>query len=161
MTRHIFVFLSFLLVVTSCDDSRIYEKNVEISDKTWIADSVVHFSFQITDSRKSYNLYYNLRNSISYPFQNIYVNYTLEDTLGNELATELVNQNLFHPKTGKPFGDGLGDIFDHQFKLLENYRFNQPGAYRVKLQQFMRRDSLPEIISVGIRVEEFKREGEG
>ena len=64
-----------------------------------------------------------------------------------------MNYNLFDPKTGEPFGNGLGDVFDHQFLLLENYKFERPGPYNFKLQQYMRMDSLPEVLSAGIRVE--------
>ncbi|GAA0891458.1 hypothetical protein GCM10009122_11370 [Fulvivirga kasyanovii] len=154
MIKQASIILLFLISgLTACDSNRIYEENIDLENKTWIADSSLTFQFQIKNQDKKYNLYYNLRNSVSYPFQNIYVNYTLEDTLGNKIATELVNKDLFHPKTGKPYGDGLGDIFDHQFPLLEDYEFEQAGTYRLKLEQFMRRDSLPEILSVGVRVE--------
>lgn len=147
------IFLSLLLGLWACDNSRVYEENIEMENKTWVADSALNFEFQIDDPEQAYNLYYNLRNSASYPFQNIYVIYTLKDTLGHQLDSMLVNKNLFHPKTGKPYGSGLGDIFDHKFQLLQNYRFDKAGAYRLKLQQFMRRDSLPEILAVGVRVE--------
>lgn len=150
-------FIVFLIVVVlgfwACDSNRVYEENIEMENKTWVADTTLNFQFQIDEREQAYNLYYNLRNSLSYPFQNIYVNYTLEDTLGNQLASELINKDLFHPKTGKPYGSGLGDVFDHQFVILNNYQFENPGVYRLKLQQFMRRDSLPEVIAVGVRVE--------
>lgn len=159
MIKLTFVFLLFVsLVFTACDSGRIHEENVEMEDRIWIADSSVNLEFQIKDPKQHYDLLYNLRNSISYPFQNIYINYTLEDTLGNTLAADLINKDLFHPKTGKPYGDGLGDVFDHQFMLLEDYQFDHAGTYNIKLQQFMRRDSLPEIISVGIRVQKAKKE---
>lgn len=154
MIKQVLIILLFLISgLTACDSNRIYEENIDLENKTWIADSSVSFQFQIKNPENKYNLYYNLRNTISYPFQNIYVNYTLEDTLGNKIAGELINKDLFHPKTGKPYGDGLGDIFDHQFPLLEDYQFEKAGAYRITLEQFMRRDSLPEILSVGVRVE--------
>lgn len=159
MINQAFIILLFLVSgLVACDSDRIFEENIELNNKIWIADSSVSFQFQIKNPDKKYNLYYNLRNTVSYPFQNIYVNYTLEDTLGNQIATELVNKDLFHPKTGKPYGDGLGDIFDHQFPLLKNYQFDQAGVYRIKLEQFMRRDSLPEILSVGIKIEDAEKQ---
>lgn len=147
------VFLIALLGLTACDSSRVYEENIEFDNKIWAADSTVDFEFSIDNAQQPYNLYYNLRNTRSYPFQNIYVIYSLKDTLGNKIDSTLVNRDLFHPKTGKPFGSGLGDVFDHQFKILSDYRFDQPGVYRLKLQQFMRPDSLTEVVAVGVRVE--------
>ncbi|TRX53702.1 gliding motility lipoprotein GldH [Fulvivirga sp. M361] len=142
------------LQLTSCDTDRIYEKNIELPKKLWLADSAIHFEFKLASSQKRYNLYYNIRNTRSYPFQNIYVRYNLNDTLGNLVSKELINQDLFDPKTGKPYGSGLGDIFDHQFTILKNHKFDQVGVYQFSLQHYMRPDTLKEIISVGMRLEE-------
>ena len=140
---------------------RLYETNTELPDKFWVADSVLAFDFEVTDSNIAYNLYINIRNTVSYPFENIYVTYYLKDSLQNELGTDLVNYDLFDPKTGQPYGDGLGDIFDHQFLLLKNHRFDLAGVYTFELQQYMRMDTLPEILAAGIRVEKALTTNEG
>ena len=145
------IIFTFLI---SCDDSRVYEENLDVENKIWIADSVKTFQFNIKDPNKKYNLYFNLRNTVSYPYENIYVTYMLRDTLDNQLSEELINFNLFDPKTGEPFGAGLGDVFDHQLPILDNYKFDHTGPYVFQLQQYMRMDSLPEIISAGLRVEQ-------
>lgn len=145
------VLFNFLI---SCDDARVYEENLDVANKIWIADSAKTFQFNIKDADKRYNLYFNLRNTVAYPYENIYVTYTLRDTLDNQLKKELVNFHLFDPKTGEPFGSGLGDVFDHQLPILNNYKFDHTGPYVFHLQQYMRMDSLPEIISAGLRVEQ-------
>lgn len=137
----------------ACDESRIFEQNADIHEKTWNVDSIKSFSFKIENPGRSYDLYYNFRNTRAYPYRNLYVQYTLEDSLGNKLDSGLHNINLFDPKTGEPFGSGLGDIYDHQVLALEDYIFKNPGWYRFKIQQYMRIDNLPEITSVGLRVE--------
>ncbi len=118
-----------------------------------MADSTVQFEFEITDPSQTYNLHYNVRNSISYPYHNLYVQYTLEDSAGQVLSKALQNMNLFDPVTGKPLGDGLGDIFDHRIMAIPNQSFPEAGWYRFNIQQFMRQDSLPLILSMGLRVE--------
>ena len=97
--KSIFRALFALVFITACDSSRVYEVNNEFSDRNWIADSVQVFSFSITDTTKSYNIYYNLRNSISYPFRNIYIKYQLSDSTGNVLNTDLLNGQLFEEKS--------------------------------------------------------------
>ncbi len=149
--------LVFSIGFISCDNSRVFEKNIEFKDKVWHSDSVISIQFNIIDAKKTYNLYYNLRNTISYPYHNIYVNYTLEDTLGRQLRSSLVNTNLFDPKSGRPLGSGLGDVFDHQVLILSDHKFDRPGAYNFNIQQYMRKDSLPEILAVGVRVESPER----
>jgi gliding motility-associated lipoprotein GldH len=56
-------------------------------------------------------------------------------------------------KTGKPQGTGLGDIFNHQFDLLHGFRFPKTGTYNMTLKQYMRQDPLPDIYSIGLRIE--------
>jgi gliding motility-associated lipoprotein GldH len=64
---------------------------------------------------------------------------------------------LFDAKTGKPFGkSGIGDLYDHQFLLLQDYQFITAGKYHLELEQFMRQDTLPGILAVGVRVEKAK-----
>jgi gliding motility-associated lipoprotein GldH len=147
-----FISCSFLFV--ACDDQRIVEKNVDFKNKIWLSDSLVTLPFEITDTQKNYNIYFNLRNTVSYPYENIYITYYLKDTANVELEKNLVNYNLFDTKSGKPFGSGLGDVFDHQFLLLENFEFSKPGLYVLQVQQYMRMDSLTEVVSAGTRVEQ-------
>ena len=60
---------------------------------------------------------------------------------------------LMDAKTGRPLGSGIGDIYDHQFELLHDLKFNAAGTYKIILKQYMRKDPLPGILAVGIRVE--------
>ncbi|MEM7106786.1 MAG: gliding motility lipoprotein GldH [Bacteroidota bacterium] len=152
MKRTVFLVL-VVIHFQACDNHRIYEKNYDLADKTWLSDSVLRFDFELVTIEQPTNLFYNIRNSLSYPFQNLYVKYTLTDTLGQVFREELVNHNLFDVKTGKPFGSGIGDVFDHRIKLLSNYRFENPGKYKIYLQHYMRPDTLKEVISVGVRLE--------
>lgn len=142
-----------ILLASSCNGNRIYEKNVKFQNRIWTKDTDAVFDFEIADINTNYKFYFNLRNTILYPYQNIYLSYSLEDTLGNVYDSELTNIDLFDSKTGKPFGSGMGDIFDHQYLVIENYQFNNPGMYLFKIRQYMRMDSLPEIMSVGLRIE--------
>lgn len=157
MKKYFLVLFSAFLIA-ACDSQRVFEKNIEIPNKLWRTDSVLNFEFEINSTRQRFNLYYNVRNSLSYPFQNLYVQCVVQDTLGNQVKKELINQNLFDPKTGRPYGSGLGDVFDHQFLILENYKFNRVGTYKVNIKHYMRPDTLQEIMAVGVRLEKVKEE---
>jgi gliding motility-associated lipoprotein GldH len=136
----------------ACDSNRISENNYDIN-KFWQADSVITFSVAITDIALDYNLFFSVRNGVEFPHSNLYFKYALKDSVGNLLESELINIPLFNTKTGYPLGNGVGDIFEHQYELLSKYRFNNTGRYQLSFQQYMRYDSLPEIYSVGYRVE--------
>lgn len=149
------LFTVIFVALTGClDNDRIYEKNVDFKKKYWDIDSVPSFTFSIPDSTKAYNIYWNVRNTTTYPYRNIYVTYYLEDSLGTTLSSALHDMTLFDPVTGEPYGDGFGGVYDHQFLALPQQKFTNNGKYQIKLKQYMRTDSLPEILSVGIRVEE-------
>lgn len=138
----------------SCDESRLYEKNHEFSERHWIVSDVPTFEFVIPDSLNEYSIYCNVRNSLAYPYARIFINYQVSDSAGREISARLAGDYLFDEKTGKPNGNsGLGDLYDHRFPLLTQFRFETPGRYTVRLSQFMRQDTLPGILAVGIRVE--------
>ncbi|MGB3617312.1 MAG: gliding motility lipoprotein GldH [Catalinimonas sp.] len=139
--------------LAACDPARIYEKNLEVPGASWVEDSLVTFEFEVPDSTQAYNVYYNVRNSLDYPFYNLYLTYYLEDSSGREVSSRLQELTLFDPKTGEPRGSSLSDLFDHQILGLPGYRFPHAGRYTFKLKQYMRQDPLPGVLNVGIRVE--------
>ncbi len=147
----LFVLIFFVLI--SCDSNRVYENNIDFKDRLWKIAEPANFEFQIADTAKKYNLLMDVRNSIDYPYARLFVNYELKkDSLS--FSKELVSVYLFDQKTGKPFGkSGIGDIYDHQFFLMKNYSFKKAGQYQMGLQQFMRQDTIPGILAVGLRVE--------
>lgn len=141
------------LLTFSCDKARVFDQNHDLPSKSWYIDSVQTFTIPIQDASIPYHVFINVRNSSSYPYYNLFLRYSLTDSLQKELKTQQLELLLMDPKTGKPEGKGLGDIYAHQFGLLNNFRFPKAGTYTVKLKQYMRQDPLPEIYSVGVRVE--------
>jgi gliding motility-associated lipoprotein GldH len=132
----------------------IYEQNQDFENRYWLTEDQPEFEFFIDNAALRYNLYCDVRNEVSYPKSNIYLTYYLTDSAGVLLQKKLISDFLFDGKTGEPFGNsGLGDIYDHQLPLLKNYTFKHPGHYKIKFEQFMRMDTLPGILAVGVRVE--------
>jgi gliding motility-associated lipoprotein GldH len=143
-----------VLFLLGCDSDRVFEENIPINENTWKAYQEISFQFTIPDSTATYDIYCNLRNTPKYPNHNIYIRYILKDSIGTKLEGELKNFILFDPKSGAPYGkSGLGDLFDHQNLLLEEYKFPFAGTYSIALEQLMRYENLPEVNSTGIRVE--------
>jgi len=142
-----------LLIFMSCDSNSVFNEKKDFSEKYWSFNDPAEFEFEIKDTSQPYNFFLNIRNTSRYQFQNIYLQYYLEDSTGMLLAKELKNIQLFNTITGVPLGDGIGDIFDIERVVLEDYSFRNPGMYRLRFDQFMRQDTLPEILSVGLRIE--------
>lgn len=150
--RNFLFIVSAVVVFTACDPNRVAERNIDLEESVWHPDSIKRFQFEIKNN-EPYNLYLNLRNNRDYPFHNIYIAYTLQDSLGNEVINNTEEYILFEPKTGKPLGQGFGDIQTHQFPILENHTFKQTGNFKLVIQHYMRPEILEGMLSVGFRLE--------
>lgn len=147
----------FLLLLASCGQDHVYQEYIDFDNRIWLSTDSARFSFEITDTVSSYNVYCDLRNSTHYQWSRIFVNFTLSDTLGNKIQEKLVTEFLFDPKTGKPHGkSGLGDLYDHRIGVLSNYTFPRGGVFEARFDQSMRTDSLKGILSVGIAIEKVR-----
>ena len=146
--------LLFVFSLFSCDSSRLYDENFDFEDRSWMTSVEPEFEFYIDDIDVGYDLFVNVRNETSYPNANLYFTYFLKDSTGRVLEEKLISEFLFDSKSGKPFGKTvLGDIFDHRFSLLQNYRFPQPGKYTVSYAHSMRTDTLRGVLAIGLRVD--------
>lgn len=151
------VVLCSLLFLCACDNSRVFEGYKDFTNRKWSAREVVTFDFEIQNANLPYNLYYRVRNTLSYPYYNLYITYEIVDSQGKVLVAKMIDNNLMHPQTGEPLGSGSGDLFDNQFVLLSNHQFLAAGKYQVRLHQYMRVEELPEILAVGMRVEKVEK----
>ena len=150
--------LAAALTLSACDPNRVYEENTDLTSPSgapyvWDVQQRPSFTFAITDTAARYNVYFNVRNAAGYGYYNLYLKHTLTGPDGRVVGQPLLHQMvLLDPKTGEPLGAGSGDIFDHQFLALRQVHFTRPGNYKVTLEQYMRQNQLPGIMSVGVRV---------
>ena len=151
--RILFFFL-ITLVFFSCDSNRVYEKNQDLEERAWLSTQQPVFEFVVQDTVQSYNLYCNIRNSVTYPYSRIFINYSVQDSVGVSVTKNMISAFLFEEKTGKPLGSsGLGDVYDHQIPLLKSYTFKKSGPHAIRFNQFMRTDTLSGVLAVGFRLE--------
>ena len=154
--------LSLCGLLSACDPNRVYEENTDLKSPSgdayvWDVQQRPAFTFTIADTTARYDVYFNVRNASGYGFYNLYLRHTLTSPTGRLVGQPLLHQLLLmDPKTGEPLGSGAGDIFDHEFLALKKLHFAQPGAYKLTLEQYMRQNQLPGIMSVGVRVEKEK-----
>ncbi len=148
------VIACYLLLVMGCTDpNTVFKQHIDIENGEWFLKNEPTFVFNITDTTQTYTVYYLVRNSVAYPYYNIYLKRFLTDEKKKSISEALNELALMSERTGKPLGDGLGDLFDHKIVALKNFRFPHRGQYTFKVRQYMRQDPLPEILSIGISVE--------
>jgi gliding motility-associated lipoprotein GldH len=147
------------IFLCGCDDSRFYEKNYDFENRVWMVTHKPSFEFNIDDTTQQYNIYCNVRSSLTFPFARLFLKYYVTDSLGKVEREKLVSADIFDRKTGEPQGaSGLGDIYDHRFMILKNHSFDHAGKYKILLEQFNRKDTLDGILAVGVRIEKIERE---
>lgn len=149
----------FCITLSACDDNVVYKAHEDIKDGLWYIKDKPAFKVEIKDTAQQYNVYYLLRNTLQYPYYNLYLSRNLtgpDETLVSNAMEEL---RLSDETTGKPYGKGLGDLFDHKIQFLKNYRFEKSGTYTFTISQSMRQNPLPFVVSVGISVEKVKKTG--
>jgi gliding motility-associated lipoprotein GldH len=147
--------LSFLItLLAACTGSSDFKEIRDFKNYEWPILKKESFEFTIADTSKTYQINYLIRTSVSYPFYNLYLNQTLSDFTGKTIVSSMDEIILFDEKTGKPFGDGLGDIYDNRVQApkLSNYKFKKPGKYKWAISHNMRPDPLTGILSIGAEV---------
>lgn len=149
------LFVIATLFLGSCTGpSVVTEQVIDLPSGGWKSDSSIAFDFVIEDKSKKYDFLYILRTEQRYPFCNLFLRYTLTDSLGSIIETRLDEMMVSDPKTGELKGSGFGDVREHLFLFLQNKSLPYAGGYTLELKQYMRVDSLPYLISAGIKVQE-------
>lgn len=143
--------VGMVFLVSSCDKSRVFEKNREIKNYIWDSRNKAAFTFDIVDTTSLYNIYVNIRHADFYQYSNVWlmVRTTFPDgkQISKRVEMPLANEE------GKWLGDGIGDIWDAQYLIQQGAYFQQAGKYTFELEHNMRKDPLPGVMAVGLRVE--------
>ncbi|MEZ4883232.1 MAG: gliding motility lipoprotein GldH [Chitinophagales bacterium] len=148
--KYIGIFV-FAIVLVACDESRIYEQNTEIPNRSWDYDTVIPYEVTVVDTSIRYNVYVNLRHTNQYANSNLWL--MLYTTFPSGEKSERRVELPLASKEGKWYGNHSGSIISHQILIQPNAIFPEKGVYRFDLEQNMRRNPLEEVLDVGIRVE--------
>jgi gliding motility-associated lipoprotein GldH len=156
MTRSFCILLLTFHFLSSCDTKTILKDNYDVPDAKWFIKDAPSFSFDVTDTDATYNVFYTVRNNRNYLYHNLYLTHYLTDPNGKIIHQHLDEIILFDRVTGVPSGNGLGDIYDHKALAFKNFKFPQKGKYKIKISQYMRQNPLLDVISAGFAIEKNK-----
>lgn len=150
--RIIAVFILFLSV-SSCQnaDEKVLVNDV---DNQWKKNKFQSFDFDIDDAQNQKNLMFVVRNNNDYPYSNLRLIARIEHNKKN-ISTDTLNFVLAKPN-GEWIGTGFGDTKEIVFQYKLNYKFPRNGKYSVKVVHAMRRNVLPGIEDIGIKIQNLK-----
>jgi gliding motility-associated lipoprotein GldH len=124
------VFLSTLFF--SCEKNVAYEQYQAIESSSWGKDKRYYFTFNVDSIGVPYDISFQIRNNNLYPYQNIWLFYSIEPPVG-EMVSDTTNCKLAD-EFGKWYGDG--------------------GQYTFAFRHGMRDSVLNGIQEIGIKVEQ-------
>lgn len=134
---------------SSCQSDAVFDQTESLAEHGWVQKKQITFPFEIQDTTKTYDLQVAMRQSNDYPFYNLYFNCRLIQENKGVWKKAFAEAILYDPKTGKPKGGGVGDMYSHSYTILKGLKFPRRGKYQVELEQYMRTDTLVGVVSVG------------
>ncbi|SRR5574344_451316 len=146
------LFLS-LFVLTACQRGIFYEKIHTLEDETWNVKELLTCEFEITDTMQFYTMYMDIRNSVDFETQNLYVFMDTQDPTGAKTRDTL--EFLLADAHGNWKGKGNGRLKDYQYLFYPKVRFPYSGKYTFTFQQAMRQDDVKGIANFGMTVYTF------
>lgn len=152
MTNKFFLpaFVLFSLIYAGCNDDTIFQKKIEIRKEGWSYDDRLIFDFTIEDTLKKYNLLLDVEHNGDYGFQNLYVRFHTTYPSG-ETKTQTVSLELAD-KRGLWNGKCRGNTCTVEIPLQVNATFKEKGTYRIAIEQYMRKNPLPGIKGMVLKI---------
>jgi len=146
---------SFFLLLTSCRPSPQYQDHYNIPGTAWDAGYQPLFHFSIDDTAAAYQLFLLIRHTDAYPFSNIWVAMDSKAPGDTTWGRARVEIPLAAP-SGQWLGRGAGELWEQKVPITTPSRpafFAKRGEYTVRLSHDMRRNPLPEVLTIGLRLE--------
>ena len=155
MRKSVFILLSLITAFYACETINLFEKNVPVPGHAWNTSFKPEISFDITDTTAFYNIYFVIRHTDAYGFNNIWVNATSMAPGDSASITERFDFLL--ASQDRWTGSAMDDIYEHRILLYKQpVKFRRSGIYKVKFEQVMRENPLKHVLNVGLRVEKVK-----
>ncbi len=132
-------------------------ENVEMKSLNgiWKKNTEQYFNFKIDDAQNPKNIIFVVRNNNDYPYSNIRFIVNFSDIKTKKKTTDTLNYILAKPN-GEWIGKGFGDTKETFFQYKLNYKFPKNGDYSIGVIQAMRKDNLPGIEDIGVKIETTK-----
>lgn len=145
-------FLLIFLILEGCNKKEKVAGFVSIPKTGWIISQPLEFYFPVSDTLEKVNFQYELAYAPEFPWENIWLRYSLEEPDGDTLAFSTDNLFLFEPGSGRPLGRGPAEGLYLNAWFLKNVRFRKTGKHRLKVWQRSRTDTLQGIQSLAVRL---------
>ena len=146
------LFFFFLPLFQRCTGDEVINSYYELPTGSWEKENVISFPFLVKDTSLSYKSIPKIIIHKNYYYSNLYLQYNINDSLGNKIYSEVKEHILFDPQTGKPMGSGISNAYSYYFTLIEKKKFQKTGTYYFTIQHFMAEDIIQEVQALGLSI---------
>jgi len=150
LRRSYFILLISYFIFSSCTTVDLYEKTISLPDHEWKGDFKPEFDFIIKDTTSLYQVFFILRHTEKYNYNNIWINLYSQPP-GDTLHKAQYEMRLATNEKGW-LASGMDDIYEHRQPLTGKVRL-KAGTYKLILENIMREDPLQHVLNAGIRIE--------
>ncbi len=144
--------IAAVLLFTACDERCLVERHVNIPQAAWHKDSTATVVVPVTDTLSHCAIVLAFRNSDDYPYSNVILAVTATAPSGATVC-DTVEYRLVDDANDGWNGRTGGKWVDHRLAFRTNVQFLQSGDYHFGIAHLMRRDELPGVGAVGVRIE--------
>ena len=134
--RNLFL-IGTIVIFISCNNSIVFEKYITFENQEWNTDSLLSFGYTITDTISTYKLVLNVRHSVEYEYQNLFL-FVKSDSSTDTIELLLAEDN------GKWTGKGKSNIKEFSTTILSP-KIYQNGIQSFSLELAMRDNTSTEL----------------
>lgn len=148
-----FLLASLFLMMTSCNNSSVYNEGYDFPKNQWEKKSSNTFVFTIDDDASLYDVTFILSHVYDYQFPSAPLSFKWSKPDG---TSEIIPVDFkFKDENGKELGDCSGDICDLKHLLASKAKLLK-GEHQITVTHSFHFDYLPNIIHIGLDVSKAK-----
>lgn len=151
-TNFLFLFFIFSILI-SCSDNHFRRFDILPEDQRWEASDKKIYEFDIENENQFYNIVFQFSHVYGYQFASIPLVAYIESPDGK--TEELKIDVPIKDDSGKELAECAGDICDLKYTIKEKTKL-QKGLYKVTISHSFEGPYLPNVIGIGLNVENVK-----
>ena len=127
-----------LVTLVSCNTNMVKSEYRATDDGFWNKDDVLEFTFEELDTLQQHDVFINVRNDETFPYNNLFLIAELNFPDGN-IVTDTLEYEMALPD-GTWLGQGYGSLKESKLWYKENIVFSTSGVYTLRVSQAMRKN---------------------
>jgi gliding motility-associated lipoprotein GldH len=154
-----FAFLfALLLCFNSCQKDYIFKETHTFEKYTWLQNEEVLFSTEISPEQagNSYTPVIHIRYITGFFYKYMNIGLVIRRPDGSESSKVLSIQMLTDDK--KYRGDGMGDIWDLDYIVSENFEIRDAGKHEIEIKSLMGDQPVHFIQKIGVSLRQLPKE---